>query len=134
MVQYRFLDFLERIHRPFLYLALHLPESSPVLQLIGPHVERCLDACLKDAAKSGHRHRHHRTWYQKRLIFTQCLLLLVAVKSRRIDVPADWRDAVCTTISGLRFWQREAPDLGKAGEILEKLLHEVDQSHETLSQ
>lgn len=127
MVQFRFLDILERIYRPFLYLALHLPDSSPILQLIGPHVEKCLDACLQDAAKGSHRHRHHGTWYQNRSVFAKCLLLLAAVKSRRIHVPAGWRDAVCKTMLGLKFWQKEAPDLGKAGEILEKILHDIDE-------
>lgn len=127
MVQFRFPDILERIHRPFLYLALHLSDSSPTLQLIGPHVDKCLGSCLQDAAKGSRRHRHHGTWYQNRSVFAKSLLLLAAVKSRRIHVPAGWRDEVCNTMLGLRFWQKEAPDLGKAGEILERILQDIDE-------
>ncbi|KAH7068344.1 hypothetical protein BKA63DRAFT_521595 [Paraphoma chrysanthemicola] len=131
MVHTRFPDILERIHRPFLYLAIHLPDHSPALQLIGSYVEKCLHACLQDAAKGSGRHRHHGTWYQNRSIFSKCLLLLGAVRSRRVEVPAAWRDAVHNTIIGLRFWQKEAPDLGRAAEILEKLLRDIDESHYT---
>ena len=126
MIQFRFPDILERIHRPFLYLALHLPEPNPILQLISPQVQKCLTACIKDAAKGSHRHRHHGTWYENRSIFAKSLLLLAAVKSRRVHVPEGWNEAVRKTIIGLRFWKREAPDLGKAAEILEKILHEIN--------
>jgi hypothetical protein len=132
MIQFRYPDILERIYRPFLYLALHLPESSPILQFIGPHVEKCLDACLHDASEGSRRHRHHGTWYENRSIFTKCLLLLAAVKSRRVPVPAGWRDAVCKTIVGLRFWEKEAPDLGKAGDILGQILDDIDHGQEPL--
>ncbi|KAH6611694.1 hypothetical protein C7974DRAFT_407198 [Boeremia exigua] len=128
MVHTRFPDILERIYRPFLYLAIHLPDGSPAQQLIGPHVEKCLEACLQHAARGSGRHRHHGTWYQNRSVFTKSLLLLAAVRSRRVNVPAGWRETVHQTTIGLRFWQKEAPDLGRAADILQKLLHNIETS------
>jgi hypothetical protein len=124
----RFLEFLERIYRPFLYLAIHLEASSPIHQIIEPYVERCLSACIDIASKGINRHRHHGTWYLNRTHLCDCVVLLAAVKSRRVNVPEGWRDAVNLSIVGLKFWEREAPDLRRGREILEIILGDIDES------
>jgi hypothetical protein len=126
LLEVRLLEFRERIHRPFLYIAIHQPAHSPIQVIIEPYVQRCLDACLKQSLKGSHRHRHHGTWYQNRKIFAQCLLILAAVKSQHINVPTGWRHAVKTCIAGLGFWEGEAPDLGKAKLVLKTIFEAVD--------
>jgi hypothetical protein len=122
----RLLDFREKIHRPFIFLAIQHPAASPIQAVIEPYVTRCLDACVEKALKGCYRHRHHGTWYQNRKVFIDCLLILAAVKSRRVKIPQNWRLGVETCISGLRFWEREAPDLGKARLILQSILADLD--------
>lgn len=126
LLQVRLLEFRELIHRPFLYLAIHESTTSSVRQTIDPYVQRCLDACVQNTLRGSHRHRHHGTWYQNRIIFGEALLILAAVKSRRVDVPPIWRDAVNNSISGLKFWELEAPDLQRARVILQMIVDDID--------
>lgn len=126
LLQSRLVEFRERIFRPFLYLAIHSDPAQPAHIAVEPYARRCLDACLQHSLCGSHRHRHHGTWYQNRKIFAESLLVLAAVKSRRVAVPPNWRDAVRATILGLRFWAAEAPDLARAKDILQTLLDEMD--------
>jgi hypothetical protein len=124
----RFVVLIERIHRPFLYLAIHLPASDPVRQLIMPYAEQCLNMSIELARGGSHRHRHHGTWTQNRIIFSCCLLIMAAVKSRHFAVPEDWPNIVKLAITGLTYWENEAPDLRQARLILERMLAEAQRA------
>lgn len=129
LVQRRVPELCILLYRPFLYLAIHQPESWPHHRAIAPYVENCLDGCMKGALQGVQRHRHHGTWYVNRLIFSYALMILAAVKSRQMDVPTTWRTAVQTAMAGLAFWEKEAPDLGKARVILQTTLSSIDEAN-----
>lgn len=122
----RLIVLTERIYRPFLYLAIHLSPSDPAHQIITPYAKQCLEMCLKLARGGSHRHRHHGTWTQNRIIFNASIMILAAVKSRRLLIPDDWARVISFTITGLKFWEDEAPDLRKAREILMEMLVDVE--------
>ncbi len=120
------MEFRDCIYRPFIYLAIHESTTSSTRHAINPYVQRCLNACMQNALRGSQRHRHHGTWYRNRIIFSEALVILAAVKSRRVDVPAAWRDAVDSVIGGLKFWEMEAPDLQRARIILQMMLNDID--------
>jgi hypothetical protein len=126
LVQRRVPELRLLLYRPFLYLAIHQSPSWPHHTVIIPYVEICLDGCIKGALQGVQRHRHHGTWYVNRIVFSCALMILAAVKSRRVDVPTTWQTAVHTAIAGLSFWEKEAPDLGKGRVILQTILCSID--------
>lgn len=122
MLHARLADFRERIYRPFLYLAMHLPRTDPAQQTLTPYVQRCVSACLSFLNRGTPRHRHHGTWFENRGMVLKTLLLLAAARSGAVGLPGGWEEGVERCLAGLRFWEGEAPDLGVAREILSELL------------
>lgn len=118
----RLADFRERIYRPFLYLAIHLPRSDPAQDTLTPYVQRCVSACLSFLHRGTPRHRHHGTWYENRGMFLKTLLVVAAARSGTVRLPSDWLDGAERCVAGLKFWEAEAPDLKEAREILGELL------------
>lgn len=128
MLHPRLLDFRERIYRPFLYLCLYHPPTDPIQETLAPYVQRHVQACIKALLRGTPRHRHHGTWYENRGMFLKSLLLVAAVKSRKIHVADIWRECVQLCLAGFKFWEQEAPDLREARFVLESLLAELDYS------
>lgn len=135
MLQGRFLELRERVWRPFLYLVIHEPPPPPS----GPgqgslqnqstaktYAGKCLDLCIKSIHHVPSKHRHHGAWYGSRKLFTKALLLLAAVKSRKIVVPSEWRASVIAAMKGLKYWESEAPDLQEARLTLGSILRDLD--------
>lgn len=121
----RLADFRERIYRPFLYLAIHLPRNDPAQDALAPYVQRCVDACLNFLRRGTPRHRHHGTWYENRGMFLKTLLLVAGARSGAVRLPSGWREGADMCIAGFRFWEGEAPDLREAREVLSELLEET---------
>lgn len=125
VLQARLSDFREKLYRPFLYLAIHLPPTDPRQQTLAPYLHRCVDACLTFLQRGTPRHRHHGTWYENRGMFLKSLLLAAVAKSGRVRMPPTWRDGTDLCIAGLGFWEGEAPDLRVARKVLSSLLVEI---------
>ena len=125
VLQARLSDFRERIYRPFLYLAVHLPLDDPAQLSLEPYLQRCIDACMAFLHRGTPRNRHHGTWYENRGMFLKSLLLIAVAKSGRAELPPSWRHGTDLCIAGFRFWEAEAPDLREARMILSTLLVDV---------
>ncbi|CAM1508932.1 Fc.00g026710.m01.CDS01 [Cosmosporella sp. VM-42] len=125
VLQARLSDFRERIYRPFLYLAVHLPLADPAQQSLEPYLQRCISACVAFLHRGTPRHRHHGTWYENRGMFLKTLLLLAVAKSGRAKLLSSWRHGMDLCLAGFRFWEAESPDLREAYKILSTLLPEV---------
>lgn len=67
-------------------------------------------------------HRHHGTWYVARTSMTRALLLLAAARSKKIEMPQNWSEAVDLALQTLQYWAKEAPDLEKAASYLRILM------------
>jgi Fungal Zn(2)-Cys(6) binuclear cluster domain len=117
----------ERLYRPFLYIAISRPYESVLRSEILQLAKRCVQICVSYCLKSYRRHRHHGTWYHTREMFRMSLLILAAVKSRRVEVPEDWQAAVNKAILILKYWEDEAADVKKSREIVQDILQEVDE-------
>lgn len=125
MLHPRLLDFRERIYRPFLYLCLIHPASETVQNTLAPYVQRHVQACTTALMRGTPRHRHHGTWYENRGMFVKSLLVIAAVKSRKVHVTDVWREGVDFCIAGFKYWEQEAPDLREARFVLESLLAQL---------
>jgi hypothetical protein len=126
MLQARFLDLRERIWRPFLYLAIHQTSTEAEHLIITMYAQRSLDCTLKLINMASIKHRHHGCWFGARGLFTKSLLLLAAVKSRKITVPSEWRSSVDLVMTFLKYWESEAPDLQPARFTLVSILEQLD--------
>lgn len=124
-LQARLSDFREKIYRPFLYLAVHLPPTDPAQHTLAPYVHRCIDACMTFLRRGTPRHRHHGTWYENRGMFLKSLLLVAVAKSGRVQLPPSWQDGPDLCMAGFKFWEQEAPDLQEARDVLGTFLSEV---------
>lgn len=122
MLDGRFLSLNERIWRPFLYLAIHHQYTGEDQITVSNYAQKCLDLLVQSIDHGAIKHRHHGAWYMCRQMFTMALLLLAAVKSRKIDMPMDWRPKVEMVLSVLKYWELEAPDLCHARSVLESAL------------
>jgi hypothetical protein len=126
MLQARFLDLRERIWRPFLYLAVHQTSAEADHLMITTYAQRSLDCAFKLISLASIKHRHHGSWFTARGLFTKSLLLLAAVKSKKITVPSEWRPSVDLAMTFLKYWESEAPDLQAARLTLVGILGQLD--------
>ncbi|KAL2830036.1 hypothetical protein BDW59DRAFT_29634 [Aspergillus cavernicola] len=122
----RYLDLRERIWRPFLYLGAHSKPQDPNLLIYVRNAGLCLDMIFKHIHICFIRHRHHGSWFAGRSLFTKGLLVLVAARSPNIAMPANWMMAMDTCITGLRYWEDEAPDLRAARLTLQRIYQSVN--------
>ena len=51
-----------------------------------------------------------------------------ALRSRRIHVPAEWPEVFRLAIATVGYWEREAPEFGKAREVLVDLLEGLERA------
>lgn len=118
-LQARSLEIKERIYRPFLYRSIHKRHDSSEQHALGPLVLLHASICKKLIQHWDVRHRHHGTWFMVRQSFTAALLLLAAQRSGLIADDESCERSVQLTLSTLRFWEAEAPDLKASRLILE---------------
>ncbi|RAO71707.1 uncharacterized protein BHQ10_007719 [Talaromyces amestolkiae] len=112
----------EYIHRPFLYYVIHQPLDDFFIAQAMPLAKKCLDLCVQWQSMAQPLHRHHGTWYVARTSMTRALLLLAAARSKKIEMPQNWSEAVDLALQTLQYWAKEAPDLEKAASYLRILM------------
>lgn len=129
-LQARALEIRERIYRPFLFRCIHRPCQSAEKQAISPLIQLHASVCVRLIYHWDVRHRHHGTWLMARQSFTSALLLLAAQRSglREADEESCER-SIQHTISTLRFWEFEAPDLQASRLILEDVSSQLRMVH-----
>lgn len=122
-LQARSLEIKERIYRPFLYRSIHKHRGSTEQLTLSRLVQLHAVTCSRLIHHWDVRHRHHGTWLMARQSFTSALLLLAARRSG-LEAIADEQceQSVQYTLSTLRFWEREAPDLKASRLVLENVL------------
>lgn len=117
----RYLEVRERIYRPFLYRNIH-KRGDPTEQVsLRPLAQMHASTCAKLIQHWDIRHRHHGTWFMVRQSFTAALLLLAAQRSELMTDEDTCERSIQHTLSTLRFWEAEAPDLKASRLILEDL-------------
>lgn len=125
-LQARALEIKERIYRPFLYRSIHKPRESSEQLTLDPLVRLDVATCSKLIHHWDVRHRHHGTWLMARQSFTSALLLLAARKSGVGEAAVEQcEESMQCTLSTLRFWEGEAPDLKASRLILEDISREL---------
>lgn len=122
----RTLEVEERLYRPFFFIAISCPYDSCLRSEISELANRCVHTCVLYCLRSYRTHRHHGTWYHTRQLFRMSLVILAAVKSQRVELPADWQAALNKAITVLKYWEGEAPDVKKSREILQDIMNEVN--------
>lgn len=121
-LQARAFEIRERIYRPFLYRKIH-GQAALERDILDPFVNLHTDTCSRLIRHWDIRHRHHGTWLMVRQSFTCALLLLAAQKAGVIDPGSEQcRESVRHTLSTLKYWEGEAPDLKASRIILEDLI------------
>ncbi|KAK7424101.1 hypothetical protein QQX98_000711 [Neonectria punicea] len=121
-VRARAFTYQEWIHRPFLYYVVHQPKDDPYIAQAMPLAEKCLDLTVQCQAMVHPFHRHHGTWFIARNSMARASILLAAAMSKKVKMPEGWRGVVESALLVVQYWQDEAPDLRKAGEIVRDLL------------
>lgn len=103
------------LYRPFLFIAVH-SGNGPIDPWIDPFVQKCLKNCFGHTCGQVKtiKHRHHGTWFAARLLLSDGLMILAAVKCKNINVPHGWPQQIQIVVSYLSYWEEEAPDLLKA--------------------
>lgn len=125
MLYLNYADLRERIWRPFLYIAVHGgPQGGDALVMAG--ASKCLDLSMGMLQNALLKHRHHGCWQTIRCMLSKALCILAAAKSRRMVLPDDWRQCIDAFQKYMRYWEREAPDIGDANRALSTLLQSLD--------
>lgn len=123
-LQARALEIKERIYRPFLYRLIHAeisfaPEERSIHESL---VTKHAITCSQLIQQWNVQHRHHGTWLMSRQSFACALLLLAARRAGILAMSAEqFEQSVQSSIATLRFWEREAPDLKAARQMLEDI-------------
>lgn len=129
-LQARELEIRERIFRPFLFRRLHRHGDAVDDEAIGRLVQLHASTCVKLIEHWDVRHRHHGTWFMVRQSFTAALLLLAAQRSGLQETDeASCHRSIQHTLSTLRFWEAEAPDLKASRLILEDVSSQLRRAH-----
>jgi hypothetical protein len=126
LIQIRALSYREWIHRPFLYYVIHCPADDIHIPRVMPLAIKCLEFGAELILMSQSHHRHHGTWYTARTSTTPALLLLAGARSKRIELPQRWKEAMNSSLKRLQIWGTKAFDLQRAANILELLVRDTD--------
>lgn len=86
-----------------------------------PLAEKCVQYCA-DLIFRIPKHRMHGTWFVCRSTITRALLIVGGARSRHLNLPDRWREALETARNILRRYKHEAPDLEQAFGVLDLLV------------
>lgn len=126
-LQARAFEIRERIYRPFLYLMIHSSKGTSDCDMFHPFVRLHAATCSKLIHHWNIRHRHHGTWLMARQSFASALLLLAAQKAGlHEEIGGRYEASVQSSLSTLRYWENEAPDLQAARLILEDIIRRMN--------
>jgi hypothetical protein len=129
LIHLRLLNFEEWIHRPFLYYVLEQPSFDPLLEMIMPLAQKCLELCVKiqrmtkTASESGYH--YEGSWLEARRGITRGFLLLMASISNKIELPEGWGQAIIHAEKTAKLWPRHGRDLELRGCLLEDLFEGI---------
>jgi hypothetical protein len=127
MLRARVLEIRSWIFRPFLFYAIHHPETDPQQHLLWSWVQQAMHNSFLLIETSSLPHRHHGVWYTLRVAMIAAFSLIAAAKNR-LQMPDGWRGAVQLAIETLRHWELEGPeDVRKSRVILEELLRNMQE-------
>jgi hypothetical protein len=129
MLRARFMDFQERIWRPFLYIQIHTDPPAEDRATIKVCAEKCVEPIQQYLKHSTVKHRHHGSWYGARQVFTKSLILLAAVQRGNVEISSDWARLIEMSLNLLEYWEEEAPDLRVARLALVDIYNKVSGSH-----
>jgi hypothetical protein len=90
MLRARFIDFQERIWRPFLYIQIHADLPAEDRATIKVYAEKCVELIQQYLKHLTVKHRHHGSWYGACQVFTKSLILLAAVRRGNVEISSDW--------------------------------------------
>ncbi|KAF2109813.1 hypothetical protein BDV96DRAFT_225381 [Lophiotrema nucula] len=125
-LQARGIEIKERIYRPFLHLRIHRSTDASERDALHSLVELHAVTCSKLIQQWNIRHRHHGTWLMARQSFASALLLLAARKVGLSEVSMEQcEESVQVSMSTLRFWEDEAPDLKASRLILGDIVQQM---------
>lgn len=117
-------------YRPLLYYALHRPDTDPYFHHVLPLAQKCLHYCTLTIKRLLRPYYYEATWFIQRNIATATLLVLAAqIRGPPLYVP-NWKVLVSSSLRALAIQKVNAPDLGRAQLILERILDKVSQSRE----
>lgn len=125
MLRLNYVDLVEKIWRPVLYVAIHDEVPAADTSAVNVASAKCLDMCFELLEGGRLKHRHHGCWLTIRCMFSTALVILAAVKSRKVDVRSDWAWFIHVFQSYLRYWEQECPDLEAMRTGLANLLNIV---------
>lgn len=126
-LQGRFYQWRSYILKPLLYYTLHRSAA----QDLTPQIIKCAQGLMSICADSiKHYDRHHRhggTWFICRGSFSSALLILgVVLKDDPfVTPPSDWQTLVAMSVSILRKWDAQSPDIQKLRVTLEQLISAI---------
>ncbi|KAJ0305476.1 hypothetical protein COL516b_005170 [Colletotrichum fioriniae] len=137
-LQGRFQGWRESTLRPLLYCAIHGTHSRgqhgqsqqhPTNPRVIHLAQRAVDTCAAMIVKTAHHHRHGGSWFVARRAFSCAVMVLavVAAENRPVDPPSNWNSLVRLALRVLGRWGREAHDLERMRETLQRLFHRVQQ-------
>lgn len=125
-LQARAFEIKERIYRPFLFRIIHQPLEESERVTLQSFVQIHALTCIKLIQQWDIRHRHHGTWIMARQSFASALLLLIAQKAGLLDsLKKECEQIVKLSISTLRYWEAEAPDLKASRQVLEDIIEQL---------
>jgi hypothetical protein len=125
-LQARALEIRERIYRPFLFRSAHKLNELAERAVMAPLLQLHASACTKLISHWDVRHRHHGTWLMVRQSFTSALLLSAGrLSGLGVVEEESCKQSIRHTLSTLRFWEAEAPDLKASRLILQDVSNRV---------
>jgi hypothetical protein len=125
-LQARGLEIKERIYRPFLVFVIHQELSGLEHDALSIFVQEHIATCSRLIQHWNIKYRHHGTWLMVRQSFSSALLLLAAQKAGLAEVQEiPLKETLQLTLRTLRYWEKEAPDLGVSRLILESIMQEL---------
>lgn len=126
-LQGRFYEWRHHIQRPFLYHALHRPETHALSPRILSYAQECVFACASGIVYFDRHHRHGGTWSVCRHTFAFALLILavVAKSDRDLLPPPNWPSSIETAISTLLKWESQSADITFMRSTLQTLFRTI---------
>ncbi|KXH29217.1 hypothetical protein CSIM01_00945 [Colletotrichum simmondsii] len=137
-LQGRFQGWRESTLRPLLYCALHgirgrgqhdQSQQHPTNPRVIHLAQKAVDTCAAMIVKTAHHHRHGGSWFVARRAFSCAVMVLavVAAGNHPVEPPSNWNSLVRLALRVLGRWGKEARDLERMRETLQRLFHRVQQ-------